>query len=99
MQTEEFKNNLEELIPKAREKQIVLMCAEALPWRCHRSLIADALLVRGIRVEHILSPTHSQTHTLTPWAKVDGLRITYPPGKESVGRKEGKPIKNDSSGD
>ena len=54
------------------------MCAEAVPWRCHRSLIADALLVRGIRVEDIMSPTRRQVHTLTPFAKVRGTAITYP---------------------
>ncbi len=78
MQTEEFEENLERLSQLAYVRRISLMCAEAVPWRCHRSLIADALLVRGIEVEHILSPTHSQPHTLTPWAKVDGTRITYP---------------------
>ena len=60
------------------EQQIALMCAEAVPWRCHRSLIADALLVRSIRVEHILSVTSRQTHVLTPFAKVSGVRIHYP---------------------
>jgi uncharacterized protein (DUF488 family) len=55
------------------------MCAEAVPWRCHRSLIGDALLVRGIRVEDIMSPAKRQRHTLTPFAKVQGTRISYPP--------------------
>ena len=54
------------------------MCAEAVPWRCHRSLIADALLVRGIRTEDIMSPTRRQVHTLTPFANVRGTTITYP---------------------
>jgi uncharacterized protein (DUF488 family) len=54
------------------------MCAEAVPWRCHRSLIADALLVRGIRVEDIMSPTSRTVHALTPFAKVRGTKITYP---------------------
>jgi uncharacterized protein (DUF488 family) len=54
------------------------MCAEAVPWRCHRSLIADALLVRGIRTEDITSPTRRHVHTLTPFAKLNGTRITYP---------------------
>ena len=55
------------------------MCAEAVPWRCHRSLIADALLVHGLRVEEIVNASRRQAHTLTPFAKVDGLMITYPP--------------------
>ncbi len=79
MQTPEFVASLEELIMTAKGKQVALMCAEAVPWRCHRSLIADALLVRGIQVEHIMSKTRRQAHELTPWAKVDGLSITYPP--------------------
>ena len=79
MQTPEFKQNLDELIRLAHLDRCALMCAEAVPWRCHRSLIADALLARGIRTEHIMSATHRQTHTLTPFAKVQGYAITYPP--------------------
>jgi len=78
MQTPEFKESLDELIRLASRERIVLMCAEAVPWRCHRSLIADALLVRGIRTEHIMSATHRQVHKLTPFAKVCGVTITYP---------------------
>ena len=55
------------------------MCAEAVPWRCHRSLIADALVVHGIRVEEIISATRLQVHTLTSFARVGGTAITYPP--------------------
>lgn len=79
MQTPEFAENVAELIRLASQGGIALMCAEAVPWRCHRSLIADALLVRGIRTEHILSTTRRQVHTLTPFAKVEGATITYPP--------------------
>lgn len=78
MQTPEFEQGLEELIQLANQGRIALMCAEAVPWRCHRSLIADALLVRGIRTEDIMSPTRRQVHTLTPFAKVRGTTITYP---------------------
>lgn len=78
MQTPEFALSLDELVQLANQEQIVLMCAEAVPWRCHRSLIADALLVRGIRTEDIMSPTRRQVHTLTPFAKVRGTTITYP---------------------
>ncbi len=78
MQTDAFAENLEQLIGLAKQGHIALMCAEAVPWRCHRSLIADALTVRGIPVEDIMSPTLRQPHTLTPWARVDGSRITYP---------------------
>ena len=81
MQKEEFEKSLEELIEQAKTERVVLMCAEAVPWRCHRSLIADALLVRCVQVEHILSLTRLQAHKITPWAKVDGTRITYPIGE------------------
>jgi len=77
MQTPEFGRALEELIQLAQRDRIAAMCAEALPWRCHRSLIADALCVRGIRAEHILSPSRRQPHTLTPFARVNGTRIIY----------------------
>lgn len=78
MQTPEFEENLEALISLTQKEAIVLMCAEAVPWRCHRSLIADALVMRGITVEHILSRTSCRTHVLTPWAQIQGNVITYP---------------------
>src|SRR5450759_2727779 len=82
MQTEEFEKNLQELIHLAESEQIALMCAEALPWRCHRSLIADALWVRDIRVEHIICLLYTSPHTLTPFGQINGLTITYPPDSE-----------------
>lgn len=78
MQTPEFEQNLKEVIHLAVTERIALMCAEAVPWRCHRSLIGDALLVRGIRVEDIMSETRAQTHTLTSFAKVRRMKIKYP---------------------
>ena len=72
MQTAEFEQSLNEMIQLANQGRIALMCAEAVPWRCHRSLIADALLIRGIRTEDIMSATRRQVHTLTPFAKVQG---------------------------
>jgi uncharacterized protein (DUF488 family) len=78
MQTDEFKKGIQKLIEYATHKQIVIMCAEAVPWRCHRSLIGDALLIRNIEVIDIFSVTSSKPHTLTPWAQVDGDTITYP---------------------
>jgi uncharacterized protein (DUF488 family) len=78
MQTPEFAQSLDALVQLANQERIVLMCAEAVPWRCHRSLIADALLVRGIRTEDIMSATHRQVHALTPFANVRGTSITYP---------------------
>lgn len=62
-----------------------MMCAEALPWRCHRSLLADALLVRGVKVAHIMGETSAKEHTLTSWAIVSGTHITYPPDTLPLG--------------
>ncbi len=78
MQTAEFEKGLDTLIEMARREPVAIMCAEAVPWRCHRSLIADALLVRGFGVEHILNEAKTQVHSLTPFARVEGTRITYP---------------------
>jgi uncharacterized protein (DUF488 family) len=78
MQTPEFAGAVSELIELAKGKRIAIMCAEAVPWRCHRSLIGDALLVRKIKVEDIFTEKTSKPHRLTPWAKVDGTSITYP---------------------
>lgn len=78
MQTEEFKKGIKKLIEVAHDKAVVIMCAESLPWRCHRSLIGDALLVRGIEVQDIYSIISVKPHTLTPWAVVHGTDITYP---------------------
>ena len=78
MQTATFRRSLDRCIDLARHDRVVLMCAEAVPWRCHRSLVADALLVRGIAVSEIASGIRTRRHSLTPWAKVNGIEITYP---------------------
>ena len=78
MQTPEFEEGLERVIKLGGQKRSALMCAEAVPWRCHRSLIADALVVRKIGVEHILSGKRTESHALRPFARVQGTRITYP---------------------
>ena len=78
MQTPEFEHGVERVIQLALRERCVLMCAEAVPWRCHRSLIADALTVRGAQVEDIIAAKGRRLHVLTPWAQVDGLNITYP---------------------
>ncbi len=92
MQTSEFAENLDALIELAQQEQTVVMCAEAVPWRCHRSLIADALLVRGISVLEIASAARTAPLTLHPWAHVEGTSITYPPTHEqqSLGLSVGK---------
>ena len=78
MQSDQFASAISQLISFALEQTVTVMCAEAVPWRCHRSLVGDALLVRGVHVQHIMSATSSKAHVLTAWARVDGLRITYP---------------------
>ncbi|PZS01941.1 MAG: DNA repair protein, partial [Chloroflexi bacterium] len=67
------------LLHLATSLPTAVMCAEALPWRCHRSLIADAVLVRGANVKHIMSATKCQLHRLTPFAVVTAHEIRYPP--------------------
>jgi uncharacterized protein (DUF488 family) len=78
MQTAEFTAAMDHLVDEAGAASIAIMCAEAVPWRCHRSLIADALLVRGIDVVDIIGPGPVKPHRLTPFAKVEGGTITYP---------------------
>ena len=77
MQTQEFAAGVDAVVALAADGHVALMCAEAVPWRCHRSLIADAVAVRGVPVEHIIGATR-RPHTLTLWAHVDGTRVTYP---------------------
>ncbi len=78
MQTPEFGQGLARLIELGREEPCAVMCAEAVPWRCHRSLIADALAVRKIPVCHITSRTRAEPHHLTPFGRVKGTTVTYP---------------------
>ena len=79
MQTPEFAAALARLEKYAAHQRCAIVCAEAVPWRCHRSLIADALTIRGHAVEHIMTPTRADLHELTPFARVRGGQITYPP--------------------
>jgi uncharacterized protein (DUF488 family) len=85
MQSEEFEKNLEELLRSAGKKRLALMCAEAVPWRCHRYLIADALLARGVDVLHITSARESQPHRMNTMAQVAGHAVTYPAAE--IGKK------------
>lgn len=84
MLTDDFEAGLEELRELTRRDDVALMCAEAVPWRCHRSLVADALTARGAEVEHITSPSHAAPHRMTPFARVRGERVTYPPEDEPL---------------
>jgi uncharacterized protein (DUF488 family) len=86
LQTDAFTAGLEELIAIARDRRTAIMCAEAVPWRCHRSLVADALLVRGIEVRNIMAPGNAPPAHITPFARVEGSRITYPPEGRAAAR-------------
>jgi uncharacterized protein (DUF488 family) len=78
MQTKEFTEQLLKIMALARENRVALMCAEALPWKCHRSLICDALVARHVRVLHIISKDSTITHELHELAHVDGVKVSYP---------------------
>ncbi len=78
METRAFTSALDGLLESARSQRVLLMCAEAVPWKCHRQLLADALVARGGHVVHLLGPGKTQDHTMTPFAKVHGGRVTYP---------------------
>jgi uncharacterized protein (DUF488 family) len=78
METAEFEAGLQTLLELAGLRQTAVMCAEAVWWRCHRQLLSDALLARGVAVEHLLSESRREPHRLTPYARVEGTRITYP---------------------
>jgi uncharacterized protein (DUF488 family) len=82
MQSPEFADGVDSVAEMAKSERCVLMCAEAVPWRCHRSMIGDALLVRGIGVEDIIGPKGRKRHVLTGFARVEGTKITYPPQAE-----------------
>ena len=81
MQTPAFAAEIEALIGQTKHERVAIMCAEAVPWRCHRSLVADALSLRGVPVTHIMSEGHRVPHKMTPFARVEGNRLTYPPAE------------------
>jgi uncharacterized protein (DUF488 family) len=83
MQTTEFSDAITELIRLAEKKKTAIMCAEAVPWRCHRSLVGDALLVRGFNVIDIMGAGKTKEHQLTSFAVVDGKTILYPGGDDN----------------
>ena len=78
MQTPEFADGLALLMASAERRPMAMMCAEAVPWRCHRSLVADALWARGVEVQHLSSATRSEPHRLTAFARVHGTQVLYP---------------------
>ncbi|MBO0707192.1 MAG: DUF488 domain-containing protein [Candidatus Dormibacteraeota bacterium] len=83
MQTGPWRDGLSELLDLTRDHAVAVMCAEAVPWRCHRSLIADALTIRGVEVLHIVGKGRATRHVLTAFARVDGDRLTYPPDRQT----------------
>jgi uncharacterized protein (DUF488 family) len=85
MQTPEFEEGLCELRALAKPGPVAVICAEAVPWRCHRSLLADALAARGVVVQHIVGIGRTTPHRLTPFARVEGRRVTYPPEGAGAG--------------
>jgi uncharacterized protein (DUF488 family) len=96
MQTPGFADNIRTVVEIAASFPCALMCAEAVPWRCHRSLIADALVLRGLRVEHIMGVQERKTHVMRPWARTDGLEIVYPPADEGIVAGDQRWVANDS---
>lgn len=84
MATDEFREGVRQLVGEAEQKQTAFMCSESLFWRCHRRLVSDYLLAKGIAVQHIMPSGDLRPHTLTSGAKVEGGEVTYPP-QESQG--------------
>lgn len=78
MATDDFELGLQQLLTLAERGPVAMMCAEAVPWRCHRMLIADALAARGVEVLHLDSRRPGRPHRVTPFARFDGRRVTYP---------------------
>jgi len=91
MQTEDFERSLNALIEAGGKQSTAVMCAESVPWRCHRSLIADALLARDITVMDIMSKTSTKAHTMTPWSHVRGTTITYPKSESAKSTHKPRP--------
>ena len=98
MQTPEFAAALARLEKLARTRLSAIMCAEALPWRCHRSLISDALTVRGHAPRHIMTRSRANLHKLTPFARIRGQRITYPPNKSTRAYAKARAAKSRGTG-
>ena len=99
MQTPEFRTAVEKLIRMSRERRVAIMCAEAVPWRCHRSLVADALLARGDAVTDIMGPESGRERALTPWAAVEGRTVTYPGPPPESGQAAARPRRRTRTAD
>ncbi len=95
-QTPDFEGAVSELLSLASRERVVLMCAEALPYRCHRTIIADALSARGAEVRHLTAPGRAEPHRLTPWARVEAGRVTYPEEGAAGDRAGGNEVSRES---
>lgn len=84
MDEPEFQEALAALLASAAQRPTAIMCAEAVPWRCHRQLISDALLARGVEVRHVVGPGAAKIHTLTGHARLDGERVVYDAGQPEL---------------
>lgn len=84
MLSDEFERGLAKVLKLAETRTVAIMCAEAVPWRCHRSLIADALVARGLRTFDIFTETRAQEHTLKPWARRRGGKVIYPGASQAA---------------
>lgn len=82
MATDEFRQALDTLVETGRGRRTAIMCAERLPWKCHRHLVSDSLVARGVRVLHLMSPGESRDHTLSRLARSDGERLVYDAGEQ-----------------
>lgn len=89
METDEFRSGLARLLTLAEARATVVLCAEAMPWRCHRQLVADALVARGLEVRHLLGSGPAEPHRLTPFARLDGERVVYDGGQLAFGERGG----------
>jgi uncharacterized protein (DUF488 family) len=82
METPAFRQGLERLVETGRELRSAVLCAERLPWQCHRNLIADSLVARGVRVLHLIGPGQASEHALSRLARLDGARLLYDAGAQ-----------------
>jgi uncharacterized protein (DUF488 family) len=82
METADFRAGAERLLELAGTTRTAIMCAERLPWECHRNLISDSLVARGLRVLHLMGPGESREHALNPVARQDGKRLIYDAGEQ-----------------
>ena len=82
MATDEFRDAIDKLLALAEQQRVTIMCAEAVPWRCHRNLVADYLTRRGIDVMHIIGAGAAKVHTLNPHARIEGDHLVYPAAEQ-----------------